>query len=69
VEDADQATRRDAKQREVSASLPDIDEAIFAAYKAAKAAGDTKRARALLDLLDAEQKPAPVLRLTRSKPR
>ena len=51
--DADWATEDDAKRREVSASVaPDVDGAIRAAAKLAIDAGDLKRARALLDLLD-----------------
>jgi hypothetical protein len=57
VNDADRATRGDAKQPEVSASPATADEAIRTAAKLAIDAGDMKRARALLDLLDARPKP------------
>lgn len=64
-DDADPATQGDDKQRDVSASPTDTDEAIRSAAKLAIDAGDTARARALLDLLDAKPKPAPVLTLAR----
>jgi hypothetical protein len=61
--DEDSATKGDATPPAVSASTADTDEAIRAAAKLAIDAGDTKRARALLDLLDAKPKAAPVLAL------
>jgi hypothetical protein len=67
--DADRATQGDARPPEVSASTPaDADEAIRTAAKLAIDAGDVQRARALLDLLDAKPKPAPVLALATRKP-
>jgi hypothetical protein len=63
VNDADRATEGDAKQPRVSASRVDADEAIRTAAKAAIDAGDLTRARALLQLLDAKPKPAPLLTL------
>jgi hypothetical protein len=65
--DAESATRGDAKQPAVSASTPSTDEAIRAAAKLAIDVGDTTRARALLDLLEARPKPAPVLLLATKK--
>jgi hypothetical protein len=47
--------------------MADTDEAIRAAAKRAIDAGDTARARALLDLLDAKPKQATVLTLAPSK--
>jgi hypothetical protein len=67
--DEDQATKDDAKQPEVSASSPDTDDAIRTAAKLAIDAGDTKRARALLDLLDAKPMSAPLLVLVRKPQR
>jgi hypothetical protein len=66
-DDADWATKDDATRPAVSASTVDTDEAIRAAAKLAIDAGDTKRARALLDLLDAKPKAAPVLTLAAVK--
>jgi hypothetical protein len=67
VDDADQATRGNQERFEVSASAADADEAIRTGAKLAIDAGDTKRARALLDLLDAKPKQATVLTLATSK--
>jgi hypothetical protein len=61
--DEDSATKGGATPPAVSASPADTDEAIRAAAKLAVDAGDTKRARVLLDLLDAKPKAAPVLTL------
>ena len=73
--DAKDATKDDAKRREVSASdarnlvIPaDVDEAIRTAAKVAIDAGDYRRARALVDLLEASarvdsERPAKLLRL------
>ena len=59
--DADRATKDDARRREVSASTPmSPDEAIRVAAKLAIDAGDLTRARALLDLLDVESRIAPI---------
>jgi uncharacterized membrane-anchored protein len=71
VDDANHATQDDARQRDESASMrPDTDEAIRAAAKLAIDAGDTTRARSLLDLLDAKPRTAPVLTLaTKRRPR
>jgi hypothetical protein len=56
-DDADRATKDDARRREVSASTPmSADEAIRLAAKLAIDAGDLARARALLDLLDVERR-------------
>ena len=65
--DADRATKDDAKRREVSASMPmTVDEAIRIATKLAIDAGNFIRARALLDLLDVGRS-APIAILTRRK--
>ena len=67
-DDADRATKDDVKRREVSALKPmNADEAIRVAAKLAIDAGDLTRARALLDLLDVEQRAAPVAILTPRK--
>jgi len=47
----------------------DPDEALKVAIVAAVCAGDTKRARALLDVLDARPAATPVVALTSSQPR
>jgi hypothetical protein len=66
--DADRATKDDAKRREVSASMPmSPDEAIRVAAKLAIDAGDLSRARALLDLLDVERPAALVATLPARK--
>ena len=69
--DADLATKDDAKRREVSASTPmSADDAIRVAAKLAIDAGDFARARALLDLLDVERSTMPIAILTpRKSPR
>jgi len=70
VDDADHARQEDVKRPPVSASTgPDTDEAIRIAAKVAIEAGDTKRARALLDLLDARPKPATLLTLAERSPK
>jgi hypothetical protein len=61
--DADRATEGDTRQPRVSASRADADAAIRTAAKAAIDAGDLTRARALLELLDAKPRPAPLLTL------
>jgi hypothetical protein len=67
-DDADRATKDDVKRREVSALVPmNVDEAIRVATKLAIDAGDFVRARALLDLLDVDEVPASVARLTLRK--
>ena len=61
--DARDATKDDAKRREVSASIPpaapataaDTDAAIRVAAKVAIDAGDYRRARALIELLEAKE--------------
>jgi hypothetical protein len=59
-DDADLATKDDARRREVSASTPmSPDEAIRVAAKIAIVAGDFARARALLDLLEVERRTFP----------
>jgi hypothetical protein len=71
--EASDTTRDDADRREVSASrlgsdqatMADADAAIRAAAKTAIDAGDYRRARALLDLLDAHRSEAPALALVR----
>jgi hypothetical protein len=49
----------EAVQASPIAAPADTDDAIFAAYKVAKAAGDIERARALLDLLSPKAADAP----------
>jgi hypothetical protein len=70
VDDADQATKGDAKPREVSASTrTSIDDAIRTGVKLAIDEGDLARAHALLDLLLLARPPvAPVVTLVRRKP-
>jgi hypothetical protein len=65
---ASDATQGDSKQREVSASTPlNADDAIRTAAKLAIDAGDMDRAAALIGLLAAKPKPAPVLTLASRK--
>jgi len=66
--DVDRATEDDARQREVSASMPmSTDEAIRVAAKLAIDAGDFTCARALLDLLDVDgNTPIAILRPMKS---
>jgi hypothetical protein len=60
-DDAERATKDDAKRREVSASMPmSADEAIGVAAKLAIDAGDFARARAMLDLLGLERHRPPI---------
>jgi hypothetical protein len=67
--DADHTTQDDQRRREVSASTPmSTDVAIRAAAKVAINAGDLTRARALLDLLGAKPRAAPVVTLAPRRP-
>jgi hypothetical protein len=66
-DDGENTAPDDAERRMVSASAPrDTDEAIRVAAKLALDAGDLRRARALIDLLDSELRNPPVLTLATS---
>jgi len=68
--DANLATKDDARRQEVSASTPmGADEAIRVAAKLAIDTGDLVRTRALLDLLDVEPRFAPVVPFAARKSR